>query len=250
MPPATAPALTHITATQIAQLGAFRHGMSERQRQLSGRRFRVGVLGDLPPDAGVALSDGNRATPAVIGQIVHELLRYGNFALDKPGSDDMIRSVAWEKGLTNPQLAAPVQQEVRSLLERYADSDVCRWIRSARQHGRAVHTELAFLFRTGKRVIHGVMDVLLEGQDGEWLVIDYKTSHVIGAAYEAHARRYYMQLGVYAAAAQNKLGLPRPPQTCVHYIRGNRTVKLASEDCLAELAALEASIGALAALDD
>ncbi|MYD09592.1 MAG: AAA family ATPase [Chloroflexi bacterium] len=250
LPPPPAPAVTHITATQIAQLGAFRHGLSARQRLIAGRRFRASVMGGLPPDASAALSGGNRASPAVIGAIVHELLRYGNFALDTPGSDEMIRSVAWEKGLTNPQLEAPVQQEVRRLLERYADSDVCRWIRSARQQGRAVHTELAFLFRTDKRVIHGVMDVLLEGHDGEWLIIDYKTSQVIADAYEAHARRYRLQLGVYAAAAQKQLGLERPPQTCVHYIRGNRTVMLASEDCRAELDALETAIGALAALDD
>lgn len=250
LPPTPTPVLTHITATQIAQLGAFRHGLSERQRQVSGRRFRAGVLGGLPPDAGAALCYGNRASPAVIGQIVHELLRFGNFSLDKQGSDDMIRTVSWDMGLTNPQLARPVQQKVRRLLELYADSEVCRWIRSARQQNSNVYTELAFLFRTDKRVIHGVIDVLLQLPGGEWLIIDYKTSQVIGAAYEAHARRYLLQLGVYAAAAQKQLGLARPPQTCVHYIRGNRTVKLASERCQAELDVLEAAIGELAALND
>ncbi len=250
LPQAPAPSLSHITATQIAQLGAFRHGLSERQRQTSGQRFRADAILGLPPDAGAALSDGNRASPALIGEIVHELLRYGGFAPDKPGSDAMIRSVAWEKGLTNPDLVAAIASEVRSLLEIYALSDVCRWIRSARGENRAVHTELPFLFRSDKRVIHGVMDVLLQLPDNEWLIIDYKTSQVIGDAYEAHARRYLLQLGVYAAAVSEKLGLQRLPLTCVHYIRGNRTVELASGDCQAELDALEATIGELAALDD
>lgn len=250
LPQASAPSLSHITATQIAQLGAFRHGLSERQRQTSGQRFRADAILGLPPDSGAALSDGNRASPALIGEIVHELLRYGGFAPDKPGSDAMIRSVAWEKGLTNPDLVASVAGEVRSLLELYALSDVCRWIRSARGENRAVHTELPFLFRSDKHVIHGVMDVLLQLPDNEWLIIDYKTSQVIGDAYEAHARRYLLQLGVYAAALREKLGLQRLPLTCVHYIRGNRTVELASGDCQAELDALEATIGELAALDD
>ncbi len=250
LPQASAPSLSHITATQIGQLGAFRQGLSERQRQRSGQRFRADAILGLPPDSGAALSDGNRASPAVIGEIVHELLRYGGFALDKPGSDAMIRSVAWEKGLTNPDLVASVGGEVRSLLELYALSDVCRWIRSARGENRAVHTELPFLFRSDKRVIHGVMDVLLQLPDKEWLIIDYKTSQVIGDAYEAHARRYLLQLGVYAAALREKLGLQRLPLTCVHYIRGNRTVELASGDCQAELLELEATIGELVALDD
>ena len=250
LPQASAPSLSHITATQIAQLGAFRHGLSERQRQTSGQRFRADAILGLTPDSGAALSDGNRASPALIGEIVHELLRYGGFAPDKPGSDAMIRSVAWEKGLTNPDLAASVAGEVRSLLELYALSDVCRWIRSARGENRAVHTELPFLFRSDKHVIHGVMDVLLQLPDNEWLIIDYKTSQVIGDAYKAHARRYLLQLGVYAAALREKLGLQRLPLTCVHYIRGNRTVELASGDCQAELDALEATIGELAALND
>jgi len=250
LPQAPAPSLSHITATQIAQLGAFRQGLSERQRQTSGQRFRAESILGLPLDSGADLSDGNRASPALIGQIVHELLRYGGFAPDKPGSDAIIRAVAWEKGLTNPDLVASVAREVRSLLELYALSDVCRWIRSARRDNRTVLTELPFLFRSGKRVIHGVMDVLLQLPDNEWLIIDYKTSQVIGAAYEAHARRYLLQLGVYAVALREKLGLQRLPLTCVHYIRGSRTVELASGDCLAELDALEATIGELAALDD
>lgn len=249
LPSTLAPALSHITATQIAQLGAFRHGLSERQRRFSGQRFRADALLGSPPDAGASPFYGNRAAPVVIGEIVHELLRYGGFALDMPGSDDMIRSVAWEQGLTHPQLAANVVQEVRSLLQMYAGSEVRRWIRSAREQYRPVHTELPFLFRTAKRVIHGVMDVLLQLPDGEWLIIDYKTSQVIGGAYEAHARRYLLQLGVYAAAVRERLGLQRPPQTCVHYIRGNRMVELASGDCQAELDRLEATIGELVALD-
>lgn len=250
LPPAPTPALSHITATQLAQLGVFRHGLSDRQRRSSGQRFRADAMLGLPPDSGVSLGDGNRASPVVIGEIVHELLRYGGFALDTSGSDDMIRSIAWEKGLTNPALLATAAQEVRSLLEIYADSDVRRWIRSAREQKRAVHTELPFLFRSEKRVIHGVMDVLLQQAGGEWLIIDYKTSQVIGGAYEAHARRYRLQLGVYAAALREKLGLQRLPRTCVHYIRGNRTVELAGADCQAELERLEATIGELVAPDD
>ncbi len=250
LPAAPAPALSHITVTQLAQLGEFRHGLSERQRQLGGRRFRADALQGLPPDSGAALGAVDRASPRVIGEIVHELLAYGGFAQEKPGSDEMIRSVAWEKGLTHPALTAPILREVLSLLENYAHSDVRRWIRKAREQKRAVHTELPFLFRSDQRVIHGVIDVLLQLPNGAWLIIDYKTSQVIGAAYEAHARRYLLQLGVYAEAVREQLALSRPPQTCVHYIRGGRTVELASADCRAELSELEATIGELAALDD
>ena len=39
-------------------------------------------------------------------------------------------------------------------------------------------------------------------------------------------------------------------RTCVHYIRGNRTIELSSEDCMAEFDRLESTIGKLEAHDD
>ena len=189
-------------------------------------------------------------TPRLIGEIVHELLRYGSFALNGQSSDAMINSIAWEKGLTYPDALRLARREANELLAQYAASEVNRWIAGARAESRALYTELPFMFRTEKRVIHGVVDVVLQQPNGDWTIIDYKTSEVIGGAYERHADRYLLQLGVYAAALRAHLGLDQLPQTCVHYIRGNRTIELSSEDCMAELDRLESTIGELEAHDD
>ena len=240
----------HITATQIAYLGEYIRGSSERQRRASGQRFRDTALhGQPPPFADVTL--GRRdLSPRLIGDIVHELLQYGNFVLEKPSTDDMIKSIAWGRGVTNPGDLRLVLNEVRDLLALYPGSPVYQWIESARAAGRPSYTELPFIFRTDKRVIHGVMDVLLLGPDGDWMIIDYKTSEVIGETHEQHANRYRLQLGVYAAAVREQLGLDRLPGTFIHYIRGNVTVALSSEDCIAELKWLESAIGELVAHDN
>ena len=93
------------------------------------------------------------------------------------------------------------------------------------------------------------MDVLLQGADGSWVIIDYKSSKVAKGEFKEHAKRYRLQLGIYAAAAQEKLGLPRPPLSFVHYIRGNQMIKLEREDCQRELDRIETTIGEVAAPD-
>ncbi len=249
LPLVDSPHSNHITATQIADLGAYRHGLSERQRLSSGKRFRESSMQGLPKATSHLALDRHGASPVIIGEIVHELLRYGRFALSKQTTDDMITSIAWEQGLTNPIVVGSALQEVRQLLAQYAESEVYRWLHRARSERRALYTELPFMFRTEKRVIHGVLDVLLQQANGDWMIIDYKTSTVIGGAYEQHAERYRLQLGIYAAAVREQLRLDHLPRTCIHYIRENRTAELASADCLAELDLLESTIGELVGQD-
>ena len=129
------------------------------------------------------------------------------------------------------------------------NSEAHRWIMSARAAQRPVYTELPFMFRNEARVVHGVMDVLLKRRDDEWVIIDYKTSKVAAGDFREHAKRYRMQLGIYAAAAQEQLGLARPPLACLHYIRGNQMIMLSSEDCQRELDHIESTIGQLTVSD-
>ena len=245
-----APQLRHVTATQIADLGEYRRGLNGQQRQSAARRFRQSAARGLSADGRPLPIGQQTVTPAIIGEIVHDLLRYGRFTLDEPNSRELLSAVCWEKGITNAADARRAGHEAETLLALHRASDVYRWVSSAHADGRPLYTELSFIFRTGKRVVHGAMDLALQLTDGAWAVIDYKTSAVIGGAYEQHAERYLLQLGVYAAALRAKLSLDHWPQTYVHYLRGNRTVRLAENDCLAELDQLETTIGDLVTNDD
>ena len=250
LPNPDAPSLHHISASQIADIGEYRRGLSPRQRQSAARRFRQSAAGSLPAAAKTSPIEPQAVTPLVIGEIVHEYLCYGHFALEGPNAPELLRAIVWEKGITNPAAARFALRQVEDLISLHKSSDVQRWVNAARADGRPLYTELPFMFRAEKRAIHGVMDLALRQPDGEWAVIDYKTSVVIGGAYERHADRYLLQLGVYAAALRAKLGLDHWPQTYVHYLRGNRTVRLAGEDCIAELDRLESTLGELVPRDE
>ncbi len=246
LPEASAAQPTHISVTQLEDLGGSRFGEDARQRSAHARRFQR----SLATGAANAEDEGplqiRRPSRRLIGQIVHEILQFTDFGADADNDDEkMVRSIAWERGLTEQAELRHALQEIRDLVRLNGESEVFGWIKSARAAGRSVYTELPFLFRTEKRVIHGVIDVLLQRGDGEWVIIDYKTSTVAAGDIARHARRFRLQLGIYAAAAREQLRLARFPQAYIHYLRANQTIRLASEDCQDELQRLESTIGEL-----
>ncbi len=233
------PGLKHITASQIAEIGEYRLGLGDEERLNAASRFRQNALPAWRP----------ADTPVIVGGIVHELLRHGNVSALKPITDRQLGAVAWEHGVTNPAALRHVSRDVKAMLSLHLSSDVYRWVSEARRDCRPLFTELPFMFRADKRVIHGVIDAVLQQPDGAWTIIDYKSSVVADGAYEEHAKRFRLQLGVYAAALSRKLSLDRLPRIFVHYLRGPRTLELAAADCLAELERLEATIDELVAND-
>ena len=231
--PNAASPLRHISVTQIADIGAFRYSQG-REREHYRKRWLRSTRHDLPGQITDLHSYSNAGVSArIIGTIVHELLRYELTEAD----DLMIRSLAWQEGLIDEQQIEEAVNKARGMLAAFRRSEVFRWIDDARSAGRPLFTELPFVCSRKQRIIHGVVDVLLRQADGEWIIIDYKT-----ARSSADTRRHHLQLGVYAAAAQARLGLPHPPQTFLHFIPDNRTVRVEREQCLAELDQLEAII--------
>ena len=238
----------HISASQIAHLGARLHGLNTSERHQYSRRYQA-IASTGMSEADYERTFEPRNWERLIGRIMHEILRYVEFSSSAAPSADMIGSIAWEMGLRNATALRSAGQEIGSLLQAYRGSLAQRWIMDARAAKSPLYTELPFMMRRGARVIHGLMDVLLRRGDGEWTVIDYKTSQVAAGNFAVYAKRYRMQLGIYALAAQEQLGLARPPLTYVHFIRGNQLIELSSEDCQRDLNQLESMIGELAKVD-
>ena len=249
LPSSSVPGPRHISATQIARLGASDHAANAEARRHFRNRFQDLAATSISDDDYAEIFSPRRQRERALGRILHEVLRYAGFADPAETSDSLIQSIAWEQGLTNAAALRSLIPEIRLLLRAYSDSLAYRWIMNARAAQRQVYTELPFIFRAESRVIHGVIDVLLQGADGSWVIIDYKSSKVADGDFKEHAKRYRLQLGIYAAAARKQLGLPRPPLAFVHYIRGNQMIELEREDCQRELDRIETTIGEVAAPD-
>ena len=233
--------IRHITATQLADLSALQQARDANERRFYQQRFRQAALHDMP----ARLRTRRRQNPARwVGRMVHEVLRH--WKLDLPADDlrALLDAYAWQQGCTQSDQRDALIEQAQTLLNTFRRSDLCRQISAARSENRPLFSELPFSWRTQHRVLHGVMDLLFQQTSGDWVVVDYKTDRIT-QNFEQQARRYHLQVGVYAAAVQAQFGSKNPPQTWIHYLHSARTVKIPPADWQAQLARLEDQMASL-----
>ena len=234
IPPQNGLSLKHISATQLADLGGYQHS-SGTAREYYRRRLLSAAEDDERALPDLSLSEPGMRLRRALGAVTHDLLRFGRY----DATADIIRSQAWQKGLTNKRDIDEAVDAVERMLDQFRQSDVFQWLSTARAENRPLFTELPFVYRAGGRIIHGIMDLLLQRADGTWAIVDYKTAPIWGDR-QKQARRYVLQLAVYAAAAQARLKLPELPATYVHFLADKLTLPIDKQDCLAELKSLAA----------
>ena len=198
--PVPPPAVNHVAATTLADLG------------FSGAPALTAA--DEPSDIAI--------DPRRLGLVMHELLR--DDLTD--ASDDMIRALAWRQDISESRALEMLLAAVRDMLQRYRRSDVHGWIAAARAAGRQCITEMPFIYRRDGRVIHGVIDLVIQREDGGWTLVDYKTT-----SFKGDTAPYAPQLAIYAAALRDHLGLPRLPAACLHFLLDGITVPVSHIDC-------------------
>jgi ATP-dependent helicase/nuclease subunit A len=180
-------------------------------------------------------------TPRLVGELVHRALRWHDPAATADQRRERLEQTAWELGIVDAEQRARAIDQAAALLTRELAGDVQRWIETARR----VLRETPFVHRRGGYDFHGVIDVLIERPDGTWALIDYKTSGVPAPGsidpLRTHARRYHLQVGLYAEAARELLGLDAL-DVYLRYIRYSRTIAIDPAAWMSELRALEARI--------
>lgn len=101
-----------------------------------------------------------------------------------------------------PGLLFDNQMEHQSIVENillnvknYFSSDIYRKISKANEF----KNEFTINSKFGENFITGTIDKLIKNENGEWLIIDYKTDRIKdGEDLEHKAKKYYYQLGFYA----------------------------------------------------
>jgi len=209
--------IRHLSATQIAHLGSVAASQSAEMRTRYSEYFRRQVVQDAPTHLRELPDVLQRVSARQIGEIVHEALRHWYLPMNMP--DDkliaILESYAWRQGITSEMTTREAVKRAFQLLERFEVSPVYEWVNSARQ----VYKELPFVYEIDGYVIHGIIDLLLQTADDRWVIVDYKTGatpadHVKMAA---QARQYHLQVGIYAQAVADLLGVM--PATYIHFLQ-------------------------------
>lgn len=237
----------HITASQLIDLYEADQAKEPQER----RKYRQRLVADSLEDG--AVSAGPRTRPAkprvtgrVIGNIVHEALRYWHLPETTPHLNNLLETYAWQQHLTDPADIDDAVSSARELLIRFEASALCDWVRQSKAGRFPVYHELPFMLRRTPRLIHGMIDLVFQRTSGEWVIVDYKTSYVPkGHQPEALAQHmtdhFTLQVGAYAEALTQQLG-GHLPEVYVHYVRYNHAVRVPAAMWREKFAALDAVI--------
>ena len=232
----------HLSATQISDLGGVDYDDTYRDR------FRRSILHAAPTPVKDVGAGRPKVSPQVIGNMVHDALRWWRFPSDADDLGSVLQSYAWKYGIIDQVQEREAVERARDLLYQTMQSDAYRWIGEAETRGRRVYRELPFIFKNEQRVIHGVLDVLFQWGENMWAIVDYKTSYVPGyqrgqtQALREHAKRYHLQVGAYAAAVRGQLdGIT--PDVYIHYIRYAETIQVYTGEWELALGKIEHMIG-------
>jgi hypothetical protein len=180
----------------------------------------VDVIGEPAPAAGPGRESGRLLPPRTWGKVSHRAMELA------AGPDEAAILAAVRGALREAPLGpGPMQDELRRRLAAsvrgFWASEPGQRLAGARQSFR----EMPFVLAVDATEVRGVMDLVFQGADGQWEVLDYKTSAparqgdapptggqaVASPAPEAAAAaaaEYQWQLGLYAVAASRWLGRP------------------------------------------
>ncbi len=220
-----APART-LSVSQVALLGE-----AHANRPKTLENFRQHVLHDAPTAIRPAANSSpeSKNSRRIIGEIVHKALQWQHV----PGDlESKLKSYAWELGITDPERSAAAVQEAMMLLAATEQSPILQKMRQSEPR----YPEQPFTLQIGTRTVSGKIDMLYKDRSGQWVVLDYKTTDIDADYVDVHARRYYLQVGIYAAAVEELTG--QVPDIFLHYIRPGVTVRVSEaawRDALAHL---------------
>ncbi|HEY9785725.1 MAG TPA: UvrD-helicase domain-containing protein [Candidatus Obscuribacterales bacterium] len=169
---------------------------------------------DEPPSAFSGLW---RITPArtgvqinstIVGTFFHSLMEHLLHTVVLP-TREQIEAVAYAQGETaaHPEVREYLISEGERLLQKFAGSELYELMLKSK---RRFHEVPYLTFSEGK-LKSGRPDLLLEDNEGNWHLIDYKTDQVPLSELASHARQHTKQLAGYVSELQRLVGIvPRP----------------------------------------
>lgn len=158
----------------------------------------------------------------VLGDALHAALRWWRpgTAHDKAALRVRLANSLWANNVRNPQRRDSLLRRATAIVARFEGSALCARMRVADR----LLFEVPFILGHGGCLIQGSIDLMLRDAAGNWTLVDYKTTDLGDGAGMAeaqrHARRFQLQLGLYAAAVTGRPDIdPETLTVQLHYLR-------------------------------
>jgi ATP-dependent exoDNAse (exonuclease V) beta subunit len=140
----------------------------------------------------------------VIGVYLHAVLENLPLSLERP-DDITLQSIAMMQGsaVAHPEKLKRLLSEGDKLLDVFYNSELFGLMKNAKRR----LTELPYVFINDFGIESRRPDLLIEDENGNWLIIDYKTDDIPESAVEQQARRHAAQLEEYSRDIRHLTGL-------------------------------------------
>jgi len=196
----------------ITALGDFEHCP-----MLYRWRYELRVPGPVRAASAKPAGDENHELgAATLGTLYHLCMQHLDFtAPQAPRS--LIRRAAGEMSLPDTADLDALARRLAEMLATLREHELWGSLASARE----VFRELDFVMDCGRAELRGQIDLLYIDAAGEAHVVDYKSDAVTGEAVAGHARRYELQLLLYALAAARHRGAP-VSEAALYFLRPGR----------------------------
>ena len=214
-------------------------------------RYELRVPSSILPGTDTRSSSGTSVDAATAGTFFHrcmELLDFDDLGLSRgqqvahPTAERLAGQAAAEMDLTAEQ-ATILTAELTEMLDTFKSHDLYQAIATSQQTSR----ELDFVISAGPATLRGQIDLLVQGDDGAWRIVDYKSDRIGDTPstddVATHSTHHELQMRIYATAAARHLGAP-PTEATLYYLRPGVTHTLPLD--AATIASIETELGQLA----
>jgi len=172
------------------------------------------------PDSGLSALDA-----ATTGTLYHKCMEL----LDVDHPQDAALLIAQAADMLDIEASPALEvlaTEFSAIMSAFARHDLAGALASARQ----VRRELDFVLDCPPATIRGQIDLIYQDPAGAWHIVDYKSDNVqAGPQLTEHARRYELQLLLYANAAGRHLG-GRVADATLYFLRPAATCGIPVDD--------------------
>jgi ATP-dependent helicase/nuclease subunit A len=162
------------------------------------------IPGDFQPaiwDSEISRTD--RVSGRLVGRIVHKVLAlWEPLSYDDRSYIDLLETLVIKEGVSPDKVSETVRRsgEILNSLRAHPVYDCIN------QAVKRYH-EYSFTLEIDRGVVHGVIDMLYQDEDGNWHLVDWKTDWTSKNRVEVVAGDYLVQMACYTLAAERILGV-------------------------------------------
>ena len=143
---------------------------------------------------------GSALDAATVGTLYHRCMEQLDFAAPQ-AARSLVQRAAGQMGLAETADVDALSEQLEAMLAEFRSQPLWPELTGARR----LYPELDFMLTVGPARLRGQIDLLYEAADGAWHIVDYKSDHVAPGEVAERARRYELQMLVYAMAAERHL---------------------------------------------